>query len=75
MTGIDSFGGLVFCGRRCTQAVCHYGINQELTCLRSPPQNGMVERLIRSARDQYLRVHNFASPIDWRQALNKWLQV
>ena len=67
---IRSDNGLVFCSRHYTQTVYRYGIKQEFIRPHTPQQNGMVERLIRSVKEQCLWLHNFASLEDARQALN-----
>jgi putative transposase len=58
---IRSDNGLVFTSRRYTRTVFRYGIKQEFIRPHAPQQNGMVERLIRSVKEQCLWLHNFAS--------------
>jgi len=69
---IRSDHGLVFCSRRYTQTVYRYGIRQEFIRPHTPQQNGMVERLIRSVKEQCLWLHNFDSLEEARQALKAW---
>ena len=69
---IRSDNGLVFCSRRYTQTVYRYGIKQEFIRPHTPQQNGMVERLIRSVKEQCLWLHNFESLEEARQALRAW---
>jgi len=69
---IRSDNGLVFCSRRFTQTVYRYGIKQEFIRPHTPQQNGMVERLIRSVKEQCLWLHNFDSLEEARQALKAW---
>ena len=58
---IRSDNGLVFTSRRYTRNVYHYGIRQEFIRPHTPQQNRMVERLIRSVKEQCLWPHNFVS--------------
>ena len=69
---IRSDNGLVFTSRRYTRAVYRYGLKQEFIRPHTPQQNGMVERLIRTVKEQCLWLHNFASLDEARQALGKW---
>ncbi|MEM6710043.1 MAG: integrase core domain-containing protein [Pseudomonadota bacterium] len=69
---IRSDNGLVFCSRRYTQTVYRYGLQQEFIRPHTPQQNGMVERLIRSVKEQCIWLHNFASLDEARQALGAW---
>ncbi|MEM8492241.1 MAG: IS3 family transposase [Pseudomonadota bacterium] len=71
---IRSDKGLVFCSRRYTQTVYRYGLQQEFIRPHTPQQNGMVERLIRTVKEQCLWLHNFASLEETRQALRAWFR-
>ena len=71
---IRSDNGLVFTSRRYTRTVYRYGIKQEFIRPHTPQQNGMVERLIRSVKEQCLWLHNFASLEEARQALGAWFR-
>lgn len=71
---IRSDNGLVFTSRRFTRTVYRYGLKQEFIKPHTPQQNGMVERLIRTVKEQCIWLHNFASLDDARQALAIWFQ-
>ena len=76
---IRSDNGLVFTSRRYTRTVYRYGIKQEFIRPHAPQQNGMVERLIRSVKEQCLWLQNFASLDEAsgaaiRQALGSWFR-
>ena len=58
---LRSDNGLVFTSRRFTKTVYHYGLQQEFIQPHTPQQNGMVERLIRTVKEQCLCLHNFPS--------------
>ena len=68
-----SWGG-PFTSRRYTRTVYRYGTRQEFIRPYTPQQNGMVERLIRSVKEQCLWLHNFASLEEARQALGAWFR-
>ena len=71
---IRSDNGLVFTSGRYTRTVYGYGIKQEFIRPHTPQQNGMVERMIRSVKEQCLWLHNFASLDEARQALGAWFR-
>lgn len=71
---IRSDNGLVFTSKQYTRTVYRYGIKQEFIRPHTPQQNGMVERLIRTVKEQCLWLHNFASLNEARQALRKWFE-
>ncbi|WP_223177880.1 integrase core domain-containing protein [Pseudohalioglobus sediminis] len=71
---IRSDNGLVFTSRRYTRTVYRYGIKKEFIRPHTPQQNGMMERLIRSVKERYLWLHNFASLDEARQALGAWFR-
>ena len=49
---LRSDNGLVFSSRSYTALVKSYGLQQEFITPYSPEQNGMVERVIRTLKDQ-----------------------
>ncbi|MBP6116402.1 MAG: transposase [Neisseriaceae bacterium] len=51
-----------------------YGLTQEFIRPHTPQQNGMVERLIRTVKEQCLWLHNFKSLSAARLALGRWFQ-
>jgi putative transposase len=71
---IRSDNGLVFTSKRFTKTVYQYGLKQEFIRPHTPQQNGMVERLIRTVKEQCLWLHNFNSLDEARQALKKWFR-
>ncbi len=71
---IRSDNGLVFTSRRYTGTVYRYGLKQEFIRPHTPQQNGMVEQLIRSVKEQCLSLHSFASPDEDRRALGAWFR-
>jgi transposase InsO family protein len=51
--------GLVFTSRRYTQMVRHYGLRQEFNTPHCPSLNGMVERVIRTLKEQCVHRQRF----------------
>lgn len=58
---LRSDNGLVFTSRSYRRLVRSYGIRQEFIQPHCPQQNGMVERLIRSIKEQCVHRHRFES--------------
>lgn len=56
---LRSDNGLVFSSRSYTQLVRSYGLRQEFITPHCPQQNGMVERLIRTLKEQCVHRHRF----------------
>ncbi|XDZ52668.1 transposase [Neisseriaceae bacterium CLB008] len=69
---LRSDNGLVFTSRLYTTMAYQYGLTQEFIRPHTPQQNGMVERLIRTVKEQCLWLHNFASLSAARLALGRW---
>lgn len=58
---LRSDNGLVFTSRHFTVLVRSYGLQQEFTAPQCPQQNGMVERVIRTLKEQCIHRHRFDS--------------
>ena len=56
---LRSDNGLVFTSCRYTRLVRRYGLRQEFITPHCPQQNGMVERLIRTLKEQCIHRHRF----------------
>ena len=56
---LRSDNGLVFTSRSYTALVRGYGLRQEFITPHCPEQNGMVERLIRTLKEQCVHRHRF----------------
>jgi len=65
--------GLVFTSRNYTRLVRSYGLNQEFITRHSPGQNGMVERVTRTLKEQCLHWHRFESPQHASRAVSDWI--
>jgi putative transposase len=63
---LRSDNGLVFTSRRYTALVRSYGLKQEFITPHCPQQNGMVERVIRTLKEQCIhRQHATRAIGDW----------
>lgn len=69
---LRSDNGLVFTSRQFTRTVYQYGIKQEFIRPHCPQQNGMVERLIRTVKEQCIWLHNFETLDEARKVLRAW---
>ena len=58
---LRSDNGLVFTSRYFTGLAKSYGLQQEFITPHCPQQNGMVERVIRSLKEQCVHRHRFES--------------
>ena len=56
---LRSDNGLVFTSRHFTAIVKSYGLKQEFITPHCPQQNGMVERVIRTMKEQCIHRHRF----------------
>lgn len=56
---LRSDNGLVFTSRSYTAQVKNYVLQEEFITPYSPEQNGMVERVIRTLKDQCVHRHRF----------------
>ncbi|WP_316679515.1 hypothetical protein [Ralstonia chuxiongensis] len=56
---LRSDNGLVFTSRNYTVVVRSYGLRQEFITLHCTQQNGMVERVIRTLKEQCVHRHRF----------------
>jgi len=66
---LRSDNGLVFSSRHYTATVRAYGIEQVFITPYTPEQNGLVERLIRSLKDECIWLHHFGSLSHARQVI------
>jgi putative transposase len=70
---LRSDNGLVFCSRSYTALVRSYGLRQEFITPHCPEQNGMVERLIRTLKEQCAHRHRFESLQHASRVLSDWI--
>ena len=70
---LRSDNGLVFTSRSYTALVRSYGLRQEFITPHSPEQNGMVERLIRTLKEQCVHRHRFETLQHASRVISEWV--
>ncbi len=70
---LRSDNGLVFTSRRYTALVRSYGLQQEFITPHCPQQNGMVERVIRSLKEQCVHRHRFETLQHASRVISDWI--
>jgi len=70
---LRSDNGLVFTSRAYTALVRSYGLLQEFITPHCPQQNGMMERLIRSLKEQCVHRQRFESLAHADRAIGDWI--
>lgn len=70
---LRSDNGLVFTSRSYTALVRSYGLRQEFITPYTPQQNGLVERVIRTLKEQCVHRHRFESLQHASRAIGDWI--
>lgn len=70
---LRSDNGLVFTSRDYTRLVRSYGLKQEFITPHCPQQNGMVERVIRTLKEQCVHRHRFESLQNATRTIGDWI--
>ncbi|WP_230623723.1 integrase core domain-containing protein [Chromobacterium violaceum] len=70
---LRSDNGLVFTSRNYTALVKSYGLQQEFITPYTPEQNGMVERVIRTLKEQCVHRHRFESLTQASRVIADWI--
>jgi putative transposase len=70
---LRSDNGLVFTSRHYTALVRSYGLRQEFITPHCPQQNGMVERVIRTLKEQCAYRHRFESLQHASRVIGDWI--
>ncbi len=71
---LRSDNGLVFTSRTYTQTVKSYGLVQEFITPYTPEQNGMVERLIRTLKEECIWQNRFESLSQAQAVIGRWVR-
>jgi putative transposase len=71
---LRSDNGLVFTSRSFTALVRGYGLSQEFITPHCPQQNGMVERVIRTLKEQCTHRHRFETLQHASRVIGDWIQ-
>ena len=70
---LRSDNGLVFTSRQYTALVRSYGLQQEFITPHCPQQNGMVERMIRTLKEQCVHRHRFERQTHTLRVIVDWI--
>lgn len=70
---LRSDNGLVFTSRDYTALVRSYGLRQEFITPHCPQQNGMVERVIRTLKEQCTHRHRFETLQHASRVIGDWI--
>ncbi|WP_371359364.1 transposase [Cohaesibacter sp. ES.047] len=70
---LRSDNGLVFTSRHFTAMVRSYGLKQEFITPHYPQQNGMVERVIRTMKEQCIHRHRFETIKHANRVISDWI--
>lgn len=70
---LRSDNGLVFTSRDYTRLVKSYGLRQEFITPHCPQQNGMIERVIRTLKEQCTHRHRFESQQHASRVISDWI--
>ena len=71
---LRSDNGLIFTRRAYTRLVRSYGLRQEFITPHCPQQNGMVERVIRTLKEQCVHRHRFETQQHANRVIADWIQ-
>ena len=71
---LRSDNGLVFTSRSYTALVKSYGLKQEFITPYTPQQNGLVERMIRTLKEQCIHRHRFETLQHASRVIGDWIQ-
>lgn len=71
---LRSDNGLVFTSRGYTRMVRSYGLQQEFITPHCPQQNGMIERVIRTLKEQCVQRHRFETQQHAARIIADWIQ-
>ncbi len=70
---LRSDNGLVFTSRSFTALVRSYGLRQEFITPHTPEQNGIVERVIRTLKEQCVHCTRFETPQHASRSIGEWI--
>lgn len=71
---LRSGNGLVFTSKRCTNTVGSYGLTQEFITPCRPEQNGVLERFLKSLKEECVWRHRFESLSQAQSVIASWIR-
>lgn len=70
---LRSGNGLIFTSRHCTRLVRSYVLQQEFITPHCPQRNGLVERVIRTIKEQCVHRHRLESQQRAMRVIGDWI--
>jgi len=71
---LRSDNGLIFMSKSYRRTVRDYGLGQEYITPYTPEQNGVVERVIRTLKEECVWLHRFDSIEEAERAIGRWVE-
>jgi len=71
---LRSDNGLVFLAKSYRKTVKEYGLSQEFITSYTPVQNGVVERVFRTLKEECVWMYRFESIEEAEQRIGKWIE-
>jgi putative transposase len=71
---LRSDNGLVFTSKRYRATVRLYGLHQDFITPYTPEQNGVMERFIKSLKEEYIWLHRFENLENARKVIGRWIK-
>ena len=71
---LRSDNGLVFSSRRYMKLVNRYGLVPEYITPYSPEQNGIIERFMRTLKEECIWLHKFGTFTEAKRIIEKWIR-
>jgi putative transposase len=71
---LKSDNGLVFTSRSYNRVVRSYGLRQEFITSHCPQQNGMIERVTRTLKEQRVHRHRFETQQHASRVIGEWIR-
>lgn len=70
---LRSDNGLIFLAKSYRRTVKDYGLSQEFITPYTPEQNGVVERVFRTLKEECVWIHRFRSIEEAEQKISQWI--
>jgi len=71
---LRSDNGLIFMAKSYRETVRDYGLRQEYITPYTPEQNGLVERVFRTMKEECVWLHRFESLEEAERAISQWIE-
>lgn len=71
---LRSDNGLIFIARSYRSTVKDYGLSQEFITPYTPEQNGVIERVFRTLKEECIWLHRFESRDEAERVIGRWIE-